>query len=59
MTFNLGVGMVAVVPRERAEDALALATERGLTAWRLGEVVPGSGRVILGGDYGDYAATWR
>jgi phosphoribosylformylglycinamidine cyclo-ligase len=59
LTFNLGVGMVAVVPAPRAEDALALAAERGLEAWRLGEVRPGSGEVRLSGDYAGRAATWR
>ena len=59
LTFNLGVGMVAVVPAARAGDALALAAERGVPAWRLGELRPGSGRVELRGDYAGYAATWR
>jgi phosphoribosylformylglycinamidine cyclo-ligase len=65
LTFNLGVGMIAVVAPERAADALALATERGLSAWRLGDVraaAGGTGTVRLHGDYagrgGDGAATW-
>jgi len=37
-TFNCGVGMVAVVPAERAEASIALLNERGETAWRLGEI---------------------
>ena len=37
-TFNLGVGMIAVVPAERVDDALAVAAARGVPAWRLGEV---------------------
>jgi phosphoribosylformylglycinamidine cyclo-ligase len=38
LTFNLGVGMVAVVPAGRSSDALALAQARGLVAWELGVV---------------------
>jgi phosphoribosylformylglycinamidine cyclo-ligase len=38
LTFNLGVGMVAVVPADRSADALALAQSRGLAAWELGGV---------------------
>ena len=59
LTFNLGVGMVAVVPAGRVGDALALAAARGLDAWRLGEVRPGAGRVELSGDFAGRAATWR
>jgi phosphoribosylformylglycinamidine cyclo-ligase len=59
LTFNLGVGMVAVVPGERAADALALLGDRGVTAWRLGDVVSGSGQVLLRGDYRGAAETWR
>lgn len=43
-TFNLGVGMAAIVPAEAVEPALALLGERNLPAWVLGEVVEGSGQ---------------
>ncbi|MEV6863898.1 phosphoribosylformylglycinamidine cyclo-ligase [Streptosporangium subroseum] len=43
-TFNLGVGMVAIVPADAVEPALALLKERNLPAWVLGEIVPGSGQ---------------
>ncbi|MBD3146814.1 phosphoribosylformylglycinamidine cyclo-ligase [Microbispora bryophytorum] len=43
-TFNLGVGMCAIVPAAEADKALALLTGRGLPAWVLGEVVAGEGR---------------
>jgi len=43
-TFNLGVGMCAVVAPDSADAALRLLGERGVPAWTLGEVVPGSGR---------------
>ena len=39
LTFNLGVGMVAVVPADRAEDALAVAQARAVPAWKLGSIV--------------------
>ncbi|GHE37793.1 phosphoribosylformylglycinamidine cyclo-ligase [Streptosporangium violaceochromogenes] len=45
-TFNLGVGMAAVVAADAADTALALLAERGLPAWVLGEVVPGTGRAL-------------
>lgn len=39
LTFNLGVGMVAVVPAERAQDASAMCAERGVASWTIGTVV--------------------
>ncbi|GAA3424284.1 phosphoribosylformylglycinamidine cyclo-ligase [Streptosporangium sandarakinum] len=42
-TFNLGVGMAAVVAPDAVDAALALLAERNLPAWVLGEVVPGTG----------------
>nr|MDQ2694843.1 phosphoribosylformylglycinamidine cyclo-ligase [Pseudomonadota bacterium] len=42
-TFNCGVGMVACVPRNALDAALALLRESGETAWHLGDIVPGSG----------------
>jgi phosphoribosylformylglycinamidine cyclo-ligase len=61
LTFNLGVGMVAVVPAARMDEALALAADRGLTAWRLGDVraAERGEPVELVGDYTGPAATWR
>lgn len=58
-TFNLGVGMIAVVAPERAADALDLARNRGLPAWRCGELRPGSGAVTMVGNYCGAAAGWR
>jgi len=37
-TFNLGVGMVAVVAADAADRAVALLSERGVDAWVAGEV---------------------
>lgn len=42
-TFNLGVGMAAIVAAEAADEAIRLLAGRGLPAWVLGEIVPGSG----------------
>ena len=39
-TFNLGVGMVAVVARDDAETSLALLADRGADAWILGDLQP-------------------
>ncbi len=39
-TFNMGVGMVAVVAKEAAEEAVATLEERGLPAWVCGTVRP-------------------
>jgi phosphoribosylformylglycinamidine cyclo-ligase len=52
-TFNLGVGMVAVVAPDAADSALAALAARDVPAWRLGEVVEGSGQVRLTADYAD------
>lgn len=50
-TFNLGVGMVAVVPPEQAADALSLAETRGLCAWRVGSTELGTGSVRMIGNH--------
>jgi phosphoribosylformylglycinamidine cyclo-ligase len=49
--FNLGVGMIAVVAADRAEDALRLLALREVPAWRLGDVSTGTGAVQMTGDY--------
>jgi phosphoribosylformylglycinamidine cyclo-ligase len=61
LTFNLGVGMVAVLPPEQVDAALELLAAREVPAWVLGEVRAGAGigGVELGGDYAGPAATWR
>ncbi|PZG33601.1 phosphoribosylformylglycinamidine cyclo-ligase [Spongiactinospora gelatinilytica] len=43
-TFNLGVGMCAIVPPTAVDDALGLLREREVSAWVLGEIVPGQGQ---------------
>jgi phosphoribosylformylglycinamidine cyclo-ligase len=49
--FNMGVGMAAVVGRADADRALHLLAARGVPAWVLGEVVPGSGAARLTGQH--------
>jgi phosphoribosylformylglycinamidine cyclo-ligase len=48
-TFNMGVGMVAVVAAEDADRALALLTARHVDAWVVGEVLAGDGDVRMVG----------
>ncbi|MEV0588568.1 phosphoribosylformylglycinamidine cyclo-ligase [Nonomuraea sp. NPDC050310] len=43
-TFNLGVGMAAIVAPGAVDEALRLLNGRGVPAWVLGEVVTGSGQ---------------
>jgi phosphoribosylformylglycinamidine cyclo-ligase len=43
--FNLGVGMLAVVPGDEGEQALDVVRSEGHDAWIVGEVVEGRGRV--------------
>ncbi len=50
-TFNMGVGMAAVVAEGDAERALEVLADRGVPAWRLGTVTAGSGRTVLTGEY--------
>ncbi len=48
-TFNLGVGIVAVVAAKRPEEALGCLNDAGEQAWVLGEVEAGApdGRVVF------------
>ena len=46
-TFNMGVGMTAIVAAEDAEEALRALAKEGLTARAIGEVVPGEKEVIF------------
>lgn len=39
-TFNAGIGMALVVEPAAVDAAIELLAERGLPAWRIGEVVP-------------------
>ncbi|QKW39622.1 phosphoribosylformylglycinamidine cyclo-ligase [Actinomadura sp. NAK00032] len=46
-TFNLGVGMAAIVSPDTADAALRLLTSRGVPAWALGEITGGTGAAVL------------
>jgi phosphoribosylformylglycinamidine cyclo-ligase len=46
--FNMGVGMIAVVPAADADSVVAELGGAGETAWIAGEIVPGEGKTRLG-----------
>lgn len=46
-SFNMGVGMVVVCDGRDADTVIQSATRAGIAGWRLGEIRPGTGRVIL------------
>lgn len=48
-TFNMGIGMMLIVPAEQAEQALAAAEAAGERAYRIGTVVPGERSVRFKG----------
>ncbi|WP_089154699.1 phosphoribosylformylglycinamidine cyclo-ligase [Micromonospora sp. NBS 11-29] len=50
-TFNMGVGMFAIVSAEDADRALATLTGRGVDAWQAGEIIEGSGNVRMVGQH--------
>jgi len=50
-TFNMGIGMFAVVAPEDADRALAFLAARKVDAWQAGEIVEGSGMVRMVGSY--------
>jgi phosphoribosylformylglycinamidine cyclo-ligase len=47
-TFNCGIGMVAILPAQSAEAALALLNSHGETASLIGEVRHGARGVVIG-----------
>jgi phosphoribosylformylglycinamidine cyclo-ligase len=67
LTFNLGVGMVAVVPADRERAAHELLAGRGVASWTMGELRTVSKsvtdsdepRVELVGAYAGSGATWE
>jgi phosphoribosylformylglycinamidine cyclo-ligase len=46
-TFNCGIGMVAIVPPERAQAAISLLNSHGETAQLIGEVQRGNRGVVI------------
>ncbi|MFD1662706.1 phosphoribosylformylglycinamidine cyclo-ligase [Streptomyces caeni] len=55
-TLNMGVGMIAVVPDESAEVALAALADRGVHAWVAGEITARGDRGTGAALVGDYAS---
>jgi len=55
-TFNMGVGMVAVVDRDDADRALSVLADADVPAWVCGEVSAGDGGVRMHGDHAGGAA---
>jgi phosphoribosylformylglycinamidine cyclo-ligase len=45
--FNLGVGMLAIVPGDGGPAALDAVRAEGHDAWIVGEIIPGHGRVTM------------
>ena len=50
-TFNMGIGMLAVVTAEDADRTLAFLAGRGTEAWQVGEVIEGTGMVQMVGSH--------
>jgi phosphoribosylformylglycinamidine cyclo-ligase len=60
-TFNLGVGMIAVVPAARAGESVDMLRTRGIVAWPLGAVRAaqrGTPSVTMNANYAGSAADW-
>ncbi|MET7481196.1 phosphoribosylformylglycinamidine cyclo-ligase [Streptomyces sp. NPDC005648] len=54
-TLNMGVGMIAIVPEESADVALATLEDRGVEAWVAGEITERHDRATGAEMVGDYA----
>jgi phosphoribosylformylglycinamidine cyclo-ligase len=50
-TFNMGIGMLAVVSPSDADRTLAFLAGRAIEAWQVGEVIEGSGVVQMVGSH--------
>lgn len=50
-TFNMGVGMFAIVSAADADRALAFLAGRGVESWQAGEVIEGTGMVQMIGQH--------
>jgi len=46
-TFNMGVGMVLVVPADQADKAMSILKSQGQDSYPMGEITPGEGGVTL------------
>ncbi|MFE6482655.1 phosphoribosylformylglycinamidine cyclo-ligase [Streptomyces sp. NPDC057757] len=54
-TLNMGVGMIAIVPEESADVALATLADRGVEAWIAGEITERGEHTSGAALIGDYA----
>jgi phosphoribosylformylglycinamidine cyclo-ligase len=45
--FNMGIGMVVIVPTKKAQAVLSFIRARKQKSWLIGEVVPGTGHVRI------------
>jgi phosphoribosylformylglycinamidine cyclo-ligase len=50
-TFNMGVGMFAIVSANDADRAMAYLLGRGVNAWQAGEIIEGTGTVQMIGSH--------
>ncbi|GAX88748.1 phosphoribosylformylglycinamidine cyclo-ligase [Effusibacillus lacus] len=48
-TFNMGIGLIAVVPAGQADDFVEAANRLGERAYRIGRIVEGNRKVIIPG----------
>jgi phosphoribosylformylglycinamidine cyclo-ligase len=48
-TFNMGIGMVLVVPQEEADSLIQYLADKKQAAYRIGEVTDGDGKAVLTG----------
>jgi phosphoribosylformylglycinamidine cyclo-ligase len=48
-TFNMGIGFVVLVPPDQANQTIQWFADQGVSAWAIGEVIPGSGILEIGG----------
>lgn len=49
-TFNMGIGMVIIVPQEQADETIRIAEELGEQAYKIGRVTLGNKRVQFTGE---------
>ncbi|MFD6309332.1 phosphoribosylformylglycinamidine cyclo-ligase, partial [Streptomyces sp. NPDC060223] len=54
-TLNMGVGMIAIVPEESADVAIATLADRGVEAWIAGEITERGEHTTGAALIGDYA----
>ncbi len=50
-TFNMGVGMLAIIAAADRDRALAFLRGRGIDAWQVGEIIDGTGNVQMLGSH--------